>query len=368
MKKIAIFIVLPLLLLMFTGKAHAQVTSETQTGVIKSIEALSSNPIVTGQPNIVLKVELTSGKNKGKEITIDLSNDIAALNKNYQAGNKILVQKAINEQGEEIYYVNDFLRTNALIGLAIIFVIAVLVVSKTWGLASILGMAYSFFIIFKFMLPNLLNGYDPLLVAIVGAILISPVTFYFSHGFNKKTTVALIGTFIALLITEVLSTIAINMSHLTGFGSEEAYFLNLASKGTINMKGIFLAGIIIGTLGILDDVTVSQASIVNQLKKANKTLTQADLFKRAMHVGHDHITSTVNTLILVYTGAAMPLLLLFLNSQKSFIELINTEMVAEEIIRTMVGSIGLIAAVPITTLIAVYALTGDEDDSLAHHH
>ncbi len=230
-------------------------------------------------------------------------------------------------------------------------------------------MFYSFFIIFKFILPQLLKGHNPLFIAILGALLIAPVTFYLSHGLNKKTTVALASTIISLFITGVLSLIFINAAKLTGFGSEEAFFLQIAKDGVVNIKGIFLAGIIIGTLGILDDVTISQAAIVYQLKGSVRNIDSWELFKKSMAIGHDHIASTVNTLILVYAGAALPLLLLFLNSTKTFGEAINSELIADEIVRTLVGSIGLVLAVPISTVLAVYfADSSDTGSKHRHYH
>jgi len=204
-----------------------------------------------------------------------------------------------------------------------------------------------------------LAGGNPIQIAIIGSLFIIPLTFYLSHGFNKKTTVAIIGTLIALVITGILANVFVEISKLTGFASENAAFLQVARGGTVNIRGLLLAGIIIGVLGVLDDITVSQSAVIFQLKKANPKLKQFDLYKKAMDVGQDHISSMVNTLILVYTGAAMPLLLLFINNPHPFSEVINYEIVADEIVRTLVGSIGLILAVPITTIIASVAVEKD---------
>jgi uncharacterized membrane protein len=226
------------------------------------------------------------------------------------------------------------------------------VIGRLWGITAIIAMAFSFFVIFKLILPQILSGSDPVFIAVFGSIVIIPVSFYSSHGLNKKTTIAIVGTVISLVITGVLAVIFVEASKLTGFASEEASFLQVARGGAINMKGLLLAGIIIGTLGILDDVTISQASVVNQLDMTDKKLSFGELYGRAMSVGQDHISSMVNTLVLVYTGAALPLLLLFVNNPHSFLEIINYEIVADEVVRTLVGSIGLVAAVPITTLIS----------------
>jgi uncharacterized membrane protein len=217
-------------------------------------------------------------------------------------------------------------------------------------------MGVSFAIIFSYILPTISSGADPIITAIIGSLLIIPATFYLSHGFNKKTTVAIIGTVISLLIVGALAGYFVDAAKLTGFASEEAAFLQVALGGTVNIRGLLLAGIIIGVLGVLDDITISQSSIVSELKLASPKIKFKELYTRAMNVGQDHISSMVNTLVLVYTGAALPLLLLFLNNSQPISQLISNELIADEIVRTLVGSIGLVLAVPITTLIAVTTL------------
>jgi uncharacterized membrane protein len=215
-------------------------------------------------------------------------------------------------------------------------------------------MAVSFLVVFKLILPQILAGANPITTTIIGAAVIVPITFFLSHGLNKKTATAIGGTFFALVITGGLAHFFVQKAKLTGFASEEAAFLQVARQGAVNIKGLLLAGIIISALGILDDVTISQAAIVWQLKKAKKKIKFNQLYQQAMAVGKDHIASMVNTLVLVYTGAALPLLLLFVNSPQPFQEVVNYEIIAEEIVKTLVASIGLVSAVPITTLLAVW--------------
>ncbi len=286
-------------------------------------------------------------------------------------GDDILVY-GVEMMGETKYFFADYDREKPIVLLVGLFVGVVVFVTRRWGILSMAGMVYSFFVIFKFILPQILKGTDPLLVALLGSVMIAPVTFALSHGLNKKTIAGILGTFIALSITGLLAVVFTQMAHLSGFGSEESLFLQISQGSKLNMQGVFLAGIIIGTLGILDDVTISQASIVKQLKVANPTLSKTELYKRAMLVGHDHISSAVNTLILVYTGASMPLLLIFLVSNQSIGGAMNYQVITEEIVRTLVGSIGLVVAVPITTLIAAMFLDSAEDHEEriehAHHH
>ena len=207
------------------------------------------------------------------------------------------------------------------------------------GVSSLLGMAVSFGVIFKFVLPRIAAGDDPVVVAILGSLVIIPATFLLSHGVNRKTWVAVAGTLIALVVTGVMASVFVKAANLTGFASEEAGFLQAYNPGLVNIKGILLAGIIIGVLGVLDDITVSQSGIVEQLKRANSKLKAGELYRQAMVVGKDHIASMVNTLILVYTGAALPLLLLFVDNPRPFVEIVNYEIIADEVVRTLVGSI-----------------------------
>lgn len=257
------------------------------------------------------------------------------------------------EESAPPYIVTDFDRSAPLLWLTILFVAVTLVITRMWGLKSFIGMLFTFYLIFKLLLPQIMAGQDPVVMSVMTALFIIPVTFYLSHGVNRKTNSAIIGTVLTLIMTGILAAIFVNLAHLTGLASEEAGFLLAFMGETISTRGLLLAGIIIGSLGVLDDVTISQAAIVTELREANPSLKSRELFTRAMRVGHDHISSMINTLVLVYTGASLPLLLLFLDSSQSLGTVINHEIIAEEVVRTLVGSLGLILAVPLTTLIAV---------------
>lgn len=303
-----------------------------------------------------LKLTVTKGSLKDKEIIVESGNVPSANLPKYKVGDEIIVSYSKDYEGNNIFYITDFIRRNSLLWLFIIFAILASIIGKLRGITSLLGMTISFTIIFAFILPKILEGSDPILIATIGSIFIIPVTFYLSHGFNKKTSIAIVGTIIALIVTGILAGIFVESSKLTGFSSEEAGFLQVAKGDLVNIKGLLLAGIIIGVLGVLDDITVSQSAIVFQLKETNPKIKFDELYKRAMDIGQDHISSMVNTLVLVYTGAALPLLLLFIDNPHPFSEVINYEIVANEIVRTLVGSIGLILAVPITTLLAALTI------------
>jgi len=293
-----------------------------------------------------LKVRLDTGEDIVVESTFLETGKVLE----FKRGNQVLLQKL--QIGEtEKHIITDYYRANFLIFLFIVFVVLSVLIGKKYGFYSILAMGFSFLVIFKFILPQIVYGRNPVFITVLASLFIIPVTFYLSHGFNKKTHIAVISTIITLVVTSIITAVSVNAAHLTGYSSDEAMFLQIGNQ-SINMKGILLAGIVIGFLGVLDDVTVSQSSVVEQLKKSNKNLSTLELYSSAIKVGRDHISSMTNTLVLVYAGASLPLLLLFINNPQPFGQVISMELIADEIVRTLVGSIGLILAVPLTTLIA----------------
>jgi len=271
----------------------------------------------------------------------------------YRAGDRLLIESVKTEDGQTHWQIFDYYRQPFLSYLFVFFIILVIVIARVRGLSSLLGMALSFLVIFYLLLPELMAGSNPVFVALIGSLILIPVTFFLSHGLNLKTITAIAGTLVALALTAGLAYLSVHQAHLSGFVSEEAGFLQDLTNGRFSPQGLLLAGIILSLVGILDDITISQAAIVFELKRANPELSRSQLYWRAMRVGQDHIASMVNTLILVYTGAALPLFLLFFDSQRSLGQVVNSEIIAEEVVRSLVTSIGLILAVPITTFLAV---------------
>lgn len=321
--------------------------------IVRILQEKQVKPAGTTQWQTYQQLELlvTRGPNLGAKIVVENGNLPTVHSEKYKVGEKLMI--AYFKDGDsESFEIVDFVRRDSLLVLFLIFLGIVLLITRWQGLSSLVGMGISFLVIFLFILPQISAGRNPILIAVVSAFLIIPTTFYLSHGFNKKTTIAIIGTIMSLAVTALLAFVFINATKLTGYSTEEAGFLQAARPGLVNIKGLILAGVIIGVLGILDDITVAQSAIVYQLKRANEKLSFPQLYQQAMNVGKDHIASMVNTLILVYTGAALPLLLLFIDTPRPFVELINYEIIAEEIIRTLVASTGLVLAVPITTFVA----------------
>jgi uncharacterized membrane protein len=347
----------------FPTVAYAQEEISTEVFEAEVVEILESKQIELPDNQFQtveqIKLRATGGALEGEHIVVSNTSVVEGV-RQYKQGDRVLVTQYENTQGSSFFEINEHIRTAPLGWLFAIFVLLSLVVAKKWGVLSLLGMAFSFLIIFTLLLPLIQKGWDPALTALLSAAIIVPVTFYLSHGFSKKTHIAIVGTTISLIVTVILAAIFIKVANLTGLASEEALFLYAQQAGAVNFKGILLAGVIIASLGVLDDITISQSAIVTQLKEANRKLKFAALYKQAMSIGKDHIASMVNTLILVYAGASLPLLLLFVGNPQPVHLVVNYEIISEEIMRMLVGSIGLILAVPVTTALAAFVFSMKE--------
>lgn len=294
-------------------------------------------------------IEIFEGSLKDQTIEYVHNSELSDKDIEYKEGDKVVVSYNEIEGEGPVFMITDYWRVSSLNFLLVLFLVLAIIIAGKKAIYSFAGMLLSFVVIFSLILPGILKGQDPVLIAILGSLLIIPITFYLSHGFNKKTTVAVLGTVVALVVTGLLSYLFVELAHLNGYASEEVMFLGGES---FNIKGILLAGFIIGALGVLDDITISQSAIVFELADVNKDMGFLELFLRSMRIGKDHIASMINTLVLVYAGAALPLLLLFVSDNRDALEILNMEMMATEVVRTLVGSIGLILAVPVTTVIA----------------
>lgn len=341
------------------GEANGVGAAEAGRGNNGQLQAMpSSGELAVPRDNAVqsgmARARVVGDKIPNGEIVVDIPPGERSEAVKYNPGDKVIVL-VVQSQAGTTAYITDFVRTDALLILTALFLVIVVAIGRWHGVLSILSMVYSFLIIGQFVLPSIMRGNDPVVVALLGGFLISPVTFYLSHGFNRKTTVAVMGTFLALIFTGILSAAFVNAAKLTGITSDEALFVKQLINRDIDLRSLLLAGMIIGLLGILDDITVSQAAIVAKLRKTNPDMAFKATFFHSMDVGKDHIASLVNTLVLVYAGTSLPLFLLFANSGLTFGQAASSEIVATEIIRTLVGSIGLISAVPLTTLMACVA-------------
>ena len=273
---------------------------------------------------------------------------------------KVIVTLGTRPDGLLTIYFVDFVRTGPLLWLTAIFAVSIILISRWKGFRSLVSMAFSLFVIVGFIIPRILSGDDPLWVSIIGSIILLGTTLYLTYGWNLKTHAAVISMVLVLLITGILAGFFVIFTRLTGSGDENTLFLLQMLDTQINLRGLLLGGMIIGALGVLDDLVTTQASAVFELRHANPSLDFQQLFRSAMRIGQDHVAATVNTLVLAYAGASLPMLLLFTLGQGDLGYLVNFEFVAEEIVRTLVGSLGLVSAVPLTTVIAIgFALRAD---------
>ena len=266
-------------------------------------------------------------------------------------GMRVIVEHTDGPAGER-FFITDFRRWPVIWILVLLFVALAIAIGRWTGLRSLIGTAFSVLVIARFILPRILAGQSPILVCIAGAVLILVPSLYVVYGWRRKTHAAVLGMAICLVITWVLAALFVSWARMTGLASQESTFLALALQREVDLRGLVLGGVILGTLGVLDDVTIGQASAIFQLHDANPSLSRLDLFRRGMVIGRDHIASMINTLMMAYLGSSLPLFLLLVVYQESLAVLLNRELLAEEIIRTLVGSMGLMLAVPITSLIA----------------
>ena len=299
----------------------------------------------------LVELVVSEGDRRGERLEIEQPLDSAI-----QSGDDILVDLVELGDGsvQAVFY--DFERSTPMLLLVIVFVASIVVLGRWRGVGALAGLVMSFVIIIVFALPALLEGSNAVAVAIVTAGAIAFVALFLAHGRGLATATALLSTSASLAITAVLAAVFLAMSNFTGFGDENVGFLD--ALGTqIDPRGLLLAGIVIGSLGVLDDVTVTQVSVVWELKRATPDATFGELYGRALRIGRDHISSTVNTLFLAYAGASLPLLLLFSEANEGLASVATREIVAVEIVRALVGSIGLVASVPISTALAAKVLS-----------
>lgn len=333
------------------------------------VEVLEEGTIDQGgfqQPYQRLRLRIVGGALAGQEVDVE-HGLLAFTNQSrvYRAGDRVLVEHTSTLGGEDVFFVTDFVRTRPLLWLTVLFVGATLLLSGWQGVRSLIGMGISLVVIVGFIVPQILAGRNPTAVAIVGSMAMMGLSLYIVYGWNRKSHVAVAGLFLSLVLTGILAIWFVDWARLSGYGAEEASFLQVAGA-QLDLQGLLLAGIIIGSLGALDDIAVGQSSTIFELSNANPTLRWRDLFRHGMNVGRDHIAAMVNTLFLAYVGAALPLLLLFSVYTEPLGTTLNRAIVAEEIVRTLVGSVGLLAGVPLTSVIAALVAqhrTGDREAS-----
>jgi uncharacterized membrane protein len=297
-------------------------------------------------------VRITDGPENGQVVSTDIPAGPGAI-EIAPGDDVVLISLEDGVEGGQRYSILDHQRSTALWVLGAAFALAVIAFGRWRGLSALLGLGVTFAILLLFIVPAILDGRSPVLVAIVGAAAIMLTVLYLTHGFSLTTTIAVVGTLASLTITAALSAIATAVTHLSGIADETTSYLNI-TQSDVNMQGLLLAGIVIGSLGVLDDVTVTQSATVTELARANPAAGFRELYGAATRVGRAHIASVINTIVLAYAGASLPLLLLFAVGNTPVGELLTSQLITQELVRSAVGTMGLITAVPITTALAAF--------------
>lgn len=332
------------------------------TFVDGTVQAIA--PCDNGDPSCaVATVSVDEGPDAGKTFEINLT--LGPTMPGLEQGTAVLLQPLPDPASGQAYALADVDRSTPLLLLAAMFAVAVVLLARWKGVAALAGLAASLGILTVFVLPALLAGEAPVPVAAVGASAIAIVSMGLAHGFNVRTGVALIGTVVALTLTTVLGWVFTQAMQFTGVATEDAAFLQAVSGGVLDLRGLLLAGLVIGALGVLDDITVTQAASVWEVFGADREMSFKALWSSGMRVGRDHVAAVVNTLVLAYVGASLPLFLLITLSDAPILQSLNNELIAAEVVRSLVGGLGIIAAVPLTTALAAWLLVDSRRRTVA---
>lgn len=327
----------------------------------------------------VARVNILEGKYEGIPMEIDYGKrQVRSDDYDLTVGDQVMVSISKTPENVINAYFVDYVRSTPMLWLAAIFAIAIILISRWKGVGALLSMVFSLYVIIAYIIPQILIGEDPLRVSIIGSVVLLGVTLYLTYGWTLKTHAAVLSMVVVLILTGALSALFVVLTKLNGTGDESVMFLVQLTETPINMRGLLLGGMLIGALGVLDDLVTTQASAVFELHHANPNFGFRALYNSAMRIGQDHVAATVNTLVLAYAGSALPMLLLFSLARGDYGYLVNYALVAEEIVRTLVGSLGLIAAVPITTAVAIFFARRSESlgrweqvlgpEGEGHHH
>ncbi|MEX0895409.1 MAG: YibE/F family protein [Patescibacteria group bacterium] len=331
---------------------------------------------VSEQDNLFTQKVRVQRSDTGELVEVSVGSTFQPLNEQQliEEGRRLVLAEQLLSDGETEVVVADIYRLPTIYFLFFVFLVVVVVVGGWQGLYATFGMILSVVILMQFVVPQILTGANPIGVSLIGALVIGAVTIYVAHGLTLKSHLALMSTVLVLFVVVGISYLAVTASQLVGLGSEEAYFLQFGPSAVVNLQGLLLGGIMLGALGVLDDITVSQVSVVFQLRAAKKNISSGELYRRSLAVGKDHVASLVNTLVLAYAGANMPLFLLFIMNENTpdWVTL-NSEVIVEEVVRTLAGSIGLVLAVPVATFIASWvalrkSATEIEKHAQSHGH
>lgn len=358
------FLLVPLTLM--AQEVHQELRETVRAEVLRILSEETRDIIGTDANGVVqeVQVEIQEGERAGEVATFE--NDLMSL----QRGDSIYVNRLVTIDGVEYYQFKDADRTLPLALLVIFFGVILVGFTGMHGLRALASLSISIGAILFVLIPLLLSGYPPVLASILVSGSVLAIALFLTHGVNARSTIAFAGTFGAVIVTSGIAIVFVGAAQLTGLSSDAAIYLNFSTKGTLDFGALLLGSIIIGILGVLDDVAITQVAVVAELRRANASYGIRELYTRALRVGRAHITSLVNTLSFAYIGVALPLVLLLAQADSSIVLSLNQELVAAELIRIFVGSIGLILAVPFTTIIGAfwYARHPVDEDGREEHH
>ena len=353
----------------FTANAHAQspdiATSQHVIGeIIEKTFVLETEEFGVERELYELTVQLDSGE----QLTLDHASMMNKPGIATDVGNKIVIETIEGEAGDVRYFIREPYRYAKVLWFLVAFFILGVILGGKKGFSSMLGLVLSIAILMFFVVPQIVAGYSPLLISIIGCIAIAICSIYLAHGFNRRTTIAVVSTIITLVVAIILAVFITSWLQLLGLGTEEAMFVMTGPLSHVNLRGLLLGGMIIGTLGILDDITTAQTAAIDELSKANHSFDFKELYQRGMSIGQEHIASLINSLALAYAGASLPLFLLFFTERNlPWWLIVNSEFITEEITRTLIGSTALLLAVPIATFFAARAFQlGNHTNATGH--
>ena len=368
---ILVFLILTavLLVLVFTARSDAtydlsqSVGYSSDTVEARVVEMVDEGTVTLGsitQEYQIVKVKVLDGRYVNETLQIDHGKrQIRPDGFTLKVGDKVMVTVGVSPEGKLEAYFVDYVRKQSLLILVLIFILASILICGWQGLRSVLSIGVSLVVILYYIIPRILAGDNPIVVSLIGSVLFLAITQYLIYGWTLKTQIAMLGIAASVVVTGFLSVWFSQFAYLSGFGDENAMYL-MQQAGNINIRNLLVASIIVGTLGVLDDLVIGQASSVIELHIANPSMTFKQRYASAMNIGRDHVAATVNTLVLAYLGASMSMFLLFTLNQVAVGTMINLNYVAEEIVRSLVGTLGLFAAVPITTFLAALAVDSPE--------
>ncbi len=338
-------------------------TTRTETAEVIAITD-SGTETIPGTSSIAheqtLQAHVLTGPDAGKIVTV--KNDFTDV----KVGDRFLLVQQTYQNGDSTYFLQDVDRRMGLVWLTVLGAGIVIIFSGLIGVRAIISLAASIAALIWILLPLLIKGWSPVPVAVAVSAGILGMVMYLTHGWNRITHAAFAGTAITVLLTGIISSLSVSLLRLSGYSADEAVYLNLAAGGVLDVKGLLLAGIIVGVLGVLNDVAITQSATIAELRHFDPTLSIRELYRRAMRIGREHVGGLVNTLALAYAGASLPLLLLLTQLPTAPSLLLNQEILAVEIVRTVIGTIALTLAVPITSLLAIYFRV--EAKPHGHHH